>query len=90
LYRILSKNGALVAIGQTIDRGKKSYEDQATKNPKPGRVTFGGADHVTIYRADFRKRVLSAGFSVEEFTLAFPNKTQFGLLAGDKVFVCRQ
>jgi SAM-dependent methyltransferase len=90
LHRILSKNGALVTIVQTIDEGEKSYEDSATNNPKPGRDDFGGADHTTIYGADFRKRALSAGFSVEEFTAGVPNPTQFGVLPGDKVFVCRK
>jgi SAM-dependent methyltransferase len=90
LHRILSKNGALVTMVQTIDGGEKAYEDAATNNPKPGRVNFGGADHTTIYCADFRKRALSAGFSVEEFTAGAPNSTQCGRLPGDKVFVCRK
>jgi SAM-dependent methyltransferase len=87
-HRILSKNGALVGL----DRGEKSYQDSAISDPRPRsrQVDFGQAGHVTIYCADFHKRALSAGFSVEEFTAGAPNSTQRGLLPGDKVFVCRK
>jgi SAM-dependent methyltransferase len=83
LHRILSKKGALIAVIQTIDGGEKSYEDRAISGSKPRLAHFGQA--VKIHGADFRKRILGAGFSVEEFPAEAPK-----LLPGEKIFVCQK
>jgi SAM-dependent methyltransferase len=88
LHRILSKNGVLVTIAQTIDGGEKSYRDSAIS--ELWMAQSGRSDHATFYCKEFRNHVLGAGFSVEEVTAEAPNTTQFGLSPTDKVFVCHK
>jgi SAM-dependent methyltransferase len=90
LRRVLAKDGVLVAMVPLIEGWASTYENPGIKDPQGRLAHFGQSDHVRFYGADFRKRLADAGFTVNEFTATEPDVVTFGLLRGEKVFLCRK
>jgi SAM-dependent methyltransferase len=88
--RILAPNGIAILMVPIIEGWENTFEDAAFSTPAARMRFYGQADHVRFYGRDFRDRVLSAGFSLSEFTAAEPNVSRYSLLRGEKVFVARK
>ena len=90
IWRILAPNGIAILMVPIIEGWENTFEDATISTPAARMRFFGQSDHVRLYGADFRGRVLSAGFSLSEFTAAEPNVSRYSLYRGEKVFVARK
>jgi len=91
LFRILRKGGTLVAMIPIIEGWQTTFEDRSRQNTEEERILyFNQHDHVRFFGRDFRERLESAGFVVDEYTAVEPHVAQYGLIRGEKVFLCRK
>jgi SAM-dependent methyltransferase len=91
LFRILRKGGILVAMTPVIEGWKATFEDRSKQNTAEDRILyFNQHDHLRFFGSDFRDRLSRSGFSVDEFTAVEPGVSRFGLIRGEKVFLCRK
>jgi len=89
ICRVLSDTGRLVASVPIVEGWEHTYENENIAAPAERELHFGQSDHVRYYGRDFRDRVLEAGFSnIEEVTAEGPNVAAYGLLRGEKIFIC--
>jgi SAM-dependent methyltransferase len=91
LFRIVRPGGILLAMVPLFEGWDRSFEDASKTARKEDRILyFNQHDHVRAYGKDFRTRLSSAGFELEEFTAVEPDVSRYGLLRGEKVFICRK
>ena len=89
IYRVLSENGRLVCSVPIIEGWDKTYENDDVTNPGDREVHFGQSDHVRYYGRDFRDRLRAAGFAhIEEVTAEGKDVVDYGLMRGEKLFIC--
>jgi SAM-dependent methyltransferase len=66
LLRVL-RPGAWAVLQVPIDRSRPTtYEDFSITNPKEREKHFGQYDHLRVYGADYKDRLIAAGFEVIE------------------------
>lgn len=90
MRRILKLSGILIVMVPIIEGCPATYEDEAVTVPTDREVHFGQSDHVRVYGADFVERLASAGFEFQIHTAFGKDALRYGLLMGDKVFLCRK
>ena len=88
LHRILKPDGLLLLMVPIINGWEKTYENPMIQSPHDRQKHFGRYDHVRYYGNDFRNRIKKAGFDMKEFTADGPQSVKYGLMRGDKVFMC--
>jgi SAM-dependent methyltransferase len=89
-FRILREGGVLIATIPVVEGWDETYEVPDIVGPKDRELHFGQWDHVRYYGPDFRDRVRSAGFSLQEFVGSGDDCVRYGLLAGERVFIGRR
>ncbi|GAA0031802.1 MULTISPECIES: methyltransferase domain-containing protein [Bradyrhizobium] len=91
LFRILRKGGTLIAMIPLIEGWQETFEDRSRQKTEEDRILyFNQHDHVRFFGRDFRRRLERAGFVVDEYTAVEPQVAQYGLIRGEKVFLCRK
>jgi SAM-dependent methyltransferase len=90
LYRILRPGGLLIAMFPVVEGWSRSFEDPSKKSPSERLMYFGQHDHVRFFGADARQRLARPGFSVKEVTAEEPDVSRYGLMRGEKIFLCRK
>ncbi|PXW16861.1 methyltransferase domain-containing protein [Paraburkholderia caballeronis] len=90
IHRILMNHGVLIASVPLIEGWEQTYENDAVTTDAQRDLHFGQADHVRYYGRDFRDRLSEAGFVFEEVTADGASVVEFGLLRGEKFFICRK
>jgi SAM-dependent methyltransferase len=91
LFRILRKGGTLIAMTPVIEGWKATFEDQGKQTNIEDRLLyFNQHDHLRFFGSDFRDRLRCSGFLIDEFTAVEPDVSRFGLIRGEKVFLCRK
>ena len=89
IYRVLSDKGRLVCSSPIIEGWEHTYEDESVTKASERRVHFGQHDHLRYYGRDFRDKLRAAGFiNIEEVTAEGRDIIDYGLLRGEKVFIC--
>jgi SAM-dependent methyltransferase len=88
LNRILRKDGRLLIMVPLIEGWDRTYENPDITNKRDKELHFGQYDHLRYYGRDFRDRLKNAGFIFYEFTAFGADCTEYGLLRGDKIFIC--
>ncbi len=89
IYRILSNDGVLICSVPIVEGWEKTYENKSAKTAFDRELHFGQHDHVRYYGRDFRDRLKLAGFNkVEEHTAEGDAVLKYGLLRGEKFFIC--
>lgn len=89
IFRILSPAGRLIVSVPIIEGWAQTYENESVQDPLSRELHFGQSDHVRYYGRDFRERLRDAGFSkIIEVTAEPRDVLDYGLLRGDKFFVC--
>ncbi|MDW5264643.1 MULTISPECIES: methyltransferase domain-containing protein [Acidobacteriaceae] len=89
IFRILSAEGNLVVSVPIVEGWEHTYENDSIQNPLLRELHFGQSDHVRYYGRDFRSRLKAAGFEkIEEVTAQGQDVMEYGLLRGEKFFVC--
>ena len=89
--RILKNDGVFVCSVPIIEAWDETYENDAVTSDEDRRLHFGQSDHVRYYGKDFRDRVASGGFVLEdEFTAKGDDVVKHALLCGEKIFVFRK
>lgn len=86
LYRVLTPGGYAVIMIPIIEGWSETFEDPSVREDADREAYFGQNDHVRFYGADFRERVLGAGFELHEYTADGRRSPQFALMRGEKVF----
>lgn len=87
IHRVLSPRGMALLMVPIVEGWAASYEDSAITEPRQREIHFGQWDHVRYYGADFRNRVLKAGFDLQEFTSTGPLVVKHGFDLGEKLFI---
>lgn len=87
LNRILATNGRLIAMVPIVEAWENTYEDPRIKNKFDRERHYAQSDHVRFYGRDFRDRIRSSGFSLDEFQADGPCSARFGLNRGECVFI---
>ena len=90
LRRILSPGGTLLVMVPIVEGWDTTFEDPSVTDPGDRERLFGQSDHVRYYGADLRARITEAGFDLTEFTAREPAVSRYGLLRGEKLFICRR
>jgi SAM-dependent methyltransferase len=90
LHRILKRTGILFVMVPIVEGCQATYEDETITEPKDREVHFGQSDHVRVYGADFVQRLVSTGFDIQVHTAFGKESLRYGLLMGEKVFICRK
>jgi ubiquinone/menaquinone biosynthesis C-methylase UbiE len=67
MYRVLKKNGTLIALIPQTFSLEKTYEDSSIVSPEDRKRVFGQWDHVRLYGCDFSERLKTSGFYVTIF-----------------------
>lgn len=88
IYRILSHDGIFIVSVPIVEGWDKTYENPEIRTDKERELHFGQNDHVRYYGKDFRERLRSAGFKFEEITAEGSDVVEYGLLRGEKYFIC--
>lgn len=91
LFRIIREGGMLIAMTPVIEGWPETFEDHSKQNTQDDRILyFNQHDHVRFFGSDLRNRLRQAGFELEEYTAVEPDVSRFGLIRGEKVFLCRK
>ena len=90
IKRVLKDNGVFVVSVPIIEGWDHSYENEAIKDPALRELHFGQSDQVRFYGKDFRDRLGSGGFLFDEITAGAEEAMRYGLVRGEKVFVCQK
>jgi len=90
MLRVLRPGGTALILVPVVWAWQRTYENDAIRTPRDRAIHFGQRDHVRIYGADIRDRIRNAGFMMEEFTAEEPDVSIYGLVRGDKIFVCKR
>jgi SAM-dependent methyltransferase len=88
IHRILRRGGHLLSSVPLIDGWEHTYENPDIVDPQERELHFGQFDHLRMYGRDFIDRLRAPGFSVEEITAEGEAVVKYGLLRGDKFFIC--
>ena len=88
MFRVLKPTGQLIVSLPLIEGWDQTYEDASVKTEDGRWAHFGQGDHVRYYGRDFRARLEAPGFVVSEFTADGASSVRFGLIRGEKVFLC--
>ncbi len=89
LRRVLKKGGKLFVMVPVVEGWDKTYENTQITDSKLRILHFGQSDHVRYYGRDLRDRIRAAGFEkIEEFTAEGEDVVKYGLMRGEKVFIC--
>lgn len=88
LYRILRPKGQLIVMVPIIEGWEVSYENDSITTEQDRELHFGQNDHVRYYGRDIRYRLINSGFTVKEYTAFGEDVVTYGLLRGEKVFIC--
>lgn len=89
LRRIVRPDGAVVLMVPIVEGWSETYENDSVTTDAGRLLHFGQEDHVRFYGTDFRQRVETAGFRIEEHTATEPEVHTYALTRGEKVFVCK-
>ena len=97
LYRCVkpSSEGGYVVLMVPLDiRLEKTIEDEKYNTPSLRLKYYGQEDHVRKYGRDFKDRLISVGFDVEELTCdEFVEQSlieKYGMINNETIFVCRK
>jgi SAM-dependent methyltransferase len=90
LYRILRQNGLAILMVPLIEGWMHTYEDDGIHSEADREIHFGQFDHVRYYGSDFRTRVLSAGFLLDEYYRGGADSVRFGLYRGERIFLANK
>jgi SAM-dependent methyltransferase len=92
IFRTLAPGGTAILATPIVEGWKDSYEDvDVSTMSKSERVLhYGQWDHVRFYGRDFRQRIKSAGFRLEEFVAVEPDVARYGLMRGETVFLAHK
>lgn len=88
MHRILKPAGVLYAMAPIVEGSENTYENSSITDPFLREVHFGQNDHVRIYGRNIRDRIADAGFTICEFTAEGVDAVEYGLLRGEKIFIC--
>jgi len=88
LYRILKKTAILLTMVPLIEGWERTYENPSITTSQDKQLHFGQRDHVRYYGRDFRDRLKHVGFNIREYTAYGSDVAAYGLLRGEKVFIC--
>jgi hypothetical protein len=91
LYRIIKPSGRLVCSVPIIEGWEKTYENPQIQSEYDRELHFDQRDHIRFYGSDFRIRLREACFhSVMEKTAYGNDVVQYGLIRGEKFFICQK
>jgi SAM-dependent methyltransferase len=90
LSRCLRIGGTAILMVPIVEAWSRSYENASARTDAERHLHFGQADHVRYYGADFRDRVRSRGFELEEYVAGGDESAKFGLLRGETIFIARR
>jgi SAM-dependent methyltransferase len=88
IFRILRPNGLLLVMVPVIEGWDNTYEDESINTPSLRELHFNQSDHLRLYGKDLLTRLSAAGFTVHTFTASGDESVKFGLLRGEKIFIC--
>ena len=89
MYRVLSDNGRLICSVPIIEGWETTYENTLITSEAQRELHFDQRDHVRYYGRDFRDRLKSAGFTdIQEVTAFGDDVVRWGLIRGEKFFIC--
>lgn len=90
LKRVLRPGCTALLMFPIIEGWDVTYEDSSITSERDKYLVFGQKDHVRYFGRDVRERIQQAGFELEEFTATEPDVRTYGLLRGEKIFICRK
>jgi len=90
IRRILTDHGVFIVMIPIVEGWAKTYENPSIIGEAERDRHFGQSDHVRYFGRDFRNRVLSAGFSLEEFSCDGAETVRYSLTRGECVFIGRK
>jgi SAM-dependent methyltransferase len=89
IHRVLSDNGRLICSVPIVEGWEETYENDSVTNPLQRELHFDQFDHVRLYGREFRDWLRDAGFGkIQEVTAQGEDVVRYGLLRGEKVFIC--
>lgn len=90
MHRVLRDSGILIVMVPIVEGWEVTYENNTIVTDAARNAHFGQADHLRYYGRDIRDRISSHGFSVREETAYGADVVTYGLLRGEKVFICQK
>jgi SAM-dependent methyltransferase len=90
LHRVLKPDGLLLVMVPIVEGCPETYEDVTVIDSADREVHFGQSDHIRVYGADFLRRLRQPGFDITVYTAFGADAVEYGLLMGEKLFLCRK
>ena len=87
LFRIIRPHGVAIITVQVVDGWEKTFEDPSIQSDLDRLKYYDHQSRVRYYGRDFVTRMESAGFVTEIFQPHFSTYSEYGLIAGDKIFI---
>ena len=88
LYRILAREGLLIAMVPIVEGWERTFECDSVSNDRQRLLYFGQRNHVRFYGRDIRERLTASGFVIDEFVAEEPAVSNHGLTRGERVLLC--
>jgi len=90
IFRILRPQGTAIINVTMVDGWENTFEDEQIAS-SPDRYKYFGYDEIVrLYGRDFRGRTERAGFVSQIFQPRFREHIRYGILFGEKVFLCQK
>jgi SAM-dependent methyltransferase len=91
LFRILRRGGTLIAMTPVIEGWQETFEDPSKQSTSQDRILYYNQhDHLRFFGSDLRNRLRKGGFQIDEYTAVEPDVSKYGLIRGEKVFLCQK
>ena len=90
LFRITNRGGTVVLLVPIVEGWKHTFEDPGVHTRADRDLLFGQFDHLRVDGRDFRDRVRSAGFGLEEYVATEPAVSRHGLGRGETIFLAHR
>ncbi len=88
IYRILKTGGKFIAMVPVVEGWRSTYENPEVTRPNDRLIHYGQEDHVRYYGKDVIERLERVGLAVREFCATGSECVEYGLLRGEKIFIC--
>ncbi|WP_413708776.1 class I SAM-dependent methyltransferase [Rhizobium sp. Rhizsp82] len=90
LSRVVRKSGRVIITVPIVESWQDTFNLKESASKQSRDLFHGQTDHLRYYGADFRQRLMSAGFLLTEHVAHEPQVSKYSLIRGETLFVAKK